>query len=121
MGEIGVVRGGRVVRVERRGRDLLLVIAGLRRYGLGWTARLRLAEAGTPQGFDERSGTAARPPQPGWDVETLRFDGVRVVLRASRSTGPGDRDVVTYALPCRAVRISVRPSLRGTLIRLASI
>ena len=116
-----MVRGGRVIRVERDDGDLVLVIAGLRRYGLGWTARLRLAEAGTPQGLDERSGTAARPLHPGWDVEALRFDGVQAVLRASRSTGPGDRDVATYVLPCRAVQISVRPSLRGTLIRLASI
>lgn len=121
MGEIEAVRGGRVVRVDRNGDDLLLVVSGLRRYALGWTARLRFAEAGTPQGLDDRSGTAARPLHPGWDVEALHFDGVQAVLRVSRSTGPGDRDVVTYTLPCRAVRISVRPSLRGTLIRLASI
>ena len=121
MTEVKAVRGGRVVRVERDGGDLLLVIGGLRRYGLGWTARLRFAEAGTLRGVDERSASPAPPLHPGWDVEALDVDDARAVLRASRCTGPGDRGVVTYSLPCRAMGISVRPSLRGTLIRLASI
>ena len=120
-GEIEVVRGGRVARVGHEDGDLLLVVAGLRRFGLGWTARLRFVEAGNLESYDERSGTTAQPLRPGWDVEALRFGGVRAVLRVSRSTGPGDRDVVTVSLRCRTVRIVVRPSLRGTLIRLASV
>ena len=138
-GEIDAVRGGRVARVGREGGDLLLVVAGLRRGGLGWTARLRFVEAGPPERRDERSGVVVRaeavarsgavgrsgaadwPLGPGWEVEALRVEDARAVLRASRVTGPGDRDVVTVSLPCRAVRIAVRPSLRGTLIRLASI
>lgn len=120
-GEIEAARGGRLTRVERDGGDVLLVIRGLRRFGLGWATHIRCVGAGTPVGFDERAAGAARPLGPGWDVEAMTFDGVRAVLDVTRSTGPGDRDAVTYSLPCRAVRVVVRPSLRETLKRLASI
>ncbi len=110
--------GTRLTCVEHRGPDLALRLEGVVRFGLlGLTAVLVCKEVTAITGTNVRAPTRTEVLRPGGTtfVSTLKQQPGHLEFELRYPTGPGDADYHHFVVLCRAVRVSWRPSLRGTL------